>query len=89
MKFHKVSLFLSGAIPVLGNVGAAVVVDAAAHVELLTVVFLKVIAAVWAIARPASVAPPAVKTIDDCAKTVPTNCVVPSNVAWEPTVQNT
>lgn len=38
--------------------------DVEAHEDLLTVVFLKVIAAVWAIALPLSVAPPAGKSID-------------------------
>src|SRR3989344_4891048 len=79
----------SGAIPVSGNPGVVVGVAEAAHEELLTVVFLKVIAAVWAITLPASVAPPPVKSIDAEARTVPTNCVVPSNVAEEPTVQKT
>ena len=59
----------------------AVELAAATHEELLTVVFLKVIAAVWAITLPARVAPPAVKSTDDPAKTVPANCVAPSNVA--------
>ena len=60
-----------------------------AHEELLTVVFLKVTAAVCAIALPLSVAPPAGKSIDADARTVPTICVVPLNVAEESTFQNT
>ncbi len=62
---------------------------AAAHEELLTVVLLNVIAAVWAIARPFKVAPPPGKVTDAEAKTVPTIVVVPLNVAEESTFQNT
>lgn len=62
---------------------------AAAHVWWFTVVLLKVIAAVWAIALPLSVAPPPVKLTDAEAKTVPTIWVVPSKVAEESTFQKT
>ena len=60
-----------------------------AHEELLTVVLLKVTAAVCAIALPFKVAPGPGKEIDAEAKTVPTIVVVPLNVAEESTFQNT
>lgn len=60
-----------------------------AQEDLLTVVLLKVIAAVWAMALPSSVAPPPVKEIDAWARTVPTMVVVPSKVAEESTFQKT
>ena len=47
-----------------GGVGVGDGLAAAAHEELLTVVLLKVIAAVCAIARPSSVAPPPGKVTD-------------------------
>ncbi len=59
------------------------------HKELLTVVLLKVIAAVCAITLPSSTAPPPGKVTAADAKTVPTNDVVPLNVAAESTFQNT
>lgn len=61
----------------------------AAHEELLTVVLLKVIAAVCAIALPSSVAPPPGKVIDAEDSIVPTILVVPLKVAEESTFQNT
>ena len=70
----------------VADVGVAV---GTIQVELLTVVLLNVIAAVWATALPSRVAPPPGKVIEAEAITVPTKEVVPLKVADESTFQNT